>query len=92
MTEDALKKSLGGVLRTCRKQAKRSLSDVAAAADMSLGYLSQIELGKNAASLFMLWRITAALGVSLAQTLATVEQSAVPPIPTETVDEQPPAA
>ena len=40
---------------------------------ISLGYLSQIELGKNSASIETLYRISLGLGIKMAELFQTVQ-------------------
>ena len=40
---------------------------------VSLGYLSQIELGKNSASIETLYRISLGLGIKMAELFQTVQ-------------------
>jgi len=63
---------LGDVLRRHRLRQSRTLRDVAAAARISLGYLSEIERGRKEASSELLASLCAALGISLADVLAEV--------------------
>jgi len=63
---------LGDVLRRHRQRQGRTLRDVAAAAKVSLGYLSEIERGRKEASSELLGALCAALGVSLADVLREV--------------------
>jgi transcriptional regulator with XRE-family HTH domain len=63
---------LGEVLRRHRQAQARTLRDVAAAARISLGYLSEIERGRKEASSELLSALCAALGISLADVLREV--------------------
>src|SRR3954453_3709519 len=60
-----LREALGAVLRRRRIAQGRTLRDVAAAARVSLGYLSEIERGQKEASSELLAAICAALNVPL---------------------------
>jgi transcriptional regulator with XRE-family HTH domain len=78
---------LGDVLRRHRQRQQRTLRDVAAAAKVSLGYLSEIERGRKEASSELLGALCAALGISLADVLrevsddiAALERGALAPI------------
>ena len=85
-----LREALGAVLRRRRIAQGRTLRDVAAAARVSLGYLSEIERGQKEASSELLAAICAALNVplsdifrELADELAIVETVTVltsPPV------------
>ena len=63
---------LGDVLRRHRVRQSRTLRDVAAAARISLGYLSEVERGRKEASSELLASLCQALGISLADVLAEV--------------------
>lgn len=82
---------LGDVLRRHRQQQARTLREVASAARISLGYLSEVERGQKEASSELLTSICAALGIRLsdvlsdvAEQLASFEPAPAPAIP-ETV-------
>jgi CheY-like chemotaxis protein/DNA-binding XRE family transcriptional regulator len=74
MSEDALRESLGLVIRERRKGQGLTLKQLADRTSVSLGYLSQIELGKNSASIETLYRISLGLGIKLADLFHAVEQ------------------
>jgi len=63
---------LGEVLRRHRQRQGRTLRDVAAAARVSLGYLSEVERGVKEASSELLSAVCDALDVSLADVLREV--------------------
>jgi transcriptional regulator with XRE-family HTH domain len=63
---------IGRVLRAARLRQGRTLRDVAAAAGVSLPYLSEVERGRKEASSEILASICRALGLSLADLLAEV--------------------
>jgi len=75
MTEDALREALGAAIRERRKGLNFTLQDLSRKTAVSLGYLSQIELGKNSASIETLYRISLALGVKMADLFATIQRS-----------------
>lgn len=56
---------LGDVLRRHRQRQARTLRDVAAAARISLGYLSEIERGRKEPSSEMIAALAGALGTTL---------------------------
>ena len=58
---------LGEVLRVQRSAQQRTLRDVAAAANVSLGYLSEVERGQKEASSELIHSICVALGLPLWQ-------------------------
>lgn len=64
-----LREALGAVLRTYRLDANRTLRDVAEAARVSSGYLSELERGRKEVSSEVLRSICDALGVNLAVVL-----------------------
>jgi CheY-like chemotaxis protein len=66
LSEAALRESLGSAIRERRKGLGLTLAQMAQRTGVSLGYLSQIELGKNSASVETLYRISLGLGVRLA--------------------------
>ena len=74
MSEEALREALGAVIRERRKAQGLTLSDLAKRTKVSLGYLSQIELGKNSASIETLYRISLGLGTKLAELFQAVQQ------------------
>ena len=82
MTETALKEALGAAIRNRRKALGLTLSDLSKRtaelsrkrAGVSLGYLSQIELGKNSASIETLYLISLALGVKLSELFQSIQQ------------------
>jgi transcriptional regulator with XRE-family HTH domain len=67
-----LRRLVGDVLRRHRQRQSRTLREVSAAAQVSLGYLSEVERGRKEASSELLASICAALGVSLADVLREV--------------------
>ena len=73
MTEDALKKSLGEAIRDRRKALGLTLANMSDRTGVSLGYLSQIELGKNSASIETLYRISLGLGIRMSDLFQTVQ-------------------
>ncbi|OWK46436.1 response regulator [Fimbriiglobus ruber] len=74
MTEDALKEALGAAIREKRKVLGFTLSNMSERTGVSLGYLSQIELGKNSASIETLYRICLALGIKMSDLFAAVQR------------------
>jgi transcriptional regulator with XRE-family HTH domain len=67
-----LRTLLGEALRRHRIRQGRTLRDVAAAATVSLGYLSEIERGQKEASSELLAAVCAALGVPMSDLLREV--------------------
>jgi DNA-binding response OmpR family regulator len=75
MTEDALREALGSAIRERRKALGLTLSNMSDRTNVSLGYLSQIELGKNSASIETLYRICLALGMKMSELFQAVQRS-----------------
>jgi len=67
-----LRRLVGDVLRRHRLRQSRTLREVSAKAQVSLGYLSEVERGRKEASSELLAAICAALDVSLAEVLREV--------------------
>lgn len=68
MTQTAaplLRTEIGDVLRSLRQRQHRTLREVSSEAQVSLGYLSEVERGQKEASSELLEAITGALGVPL---------------------------
>jgi len=74
MTEEALRESLGAAIRERRKALGFTLSTMSEKTGVSLGYLSQIELGKNSASIETLYRICLALGIKMSDLFTAVQR------------------
>ena len=75
MSETALCESLGNAIRQRRKGLGLTLAQMAQRTGVSLGYLSQIELGKNSASIETLYRISLGLGIKMSELFQTVQAS-----------------
>ncbi|HEY8503699.1 MAG TPA: response regulator [Gemmataceae bacterium] len=75
MTEEALRESLGAAIRERRKALGLTLHKMSQRTGVSLGYLSQIELGKNSASIETLYKICLALGIKMADLFQAVQKS-----------------
>jgi DNA-binding response OmpR family regulator len=73
LSEEALREQLGTVIRERRKAMGLTLADMARRTGVSLGYLSQIELGKNSASIETLYRIALGLRVRVADLFQAVQ-------------------
>ena len=74
-----LREALGSVLRGMRGEAGRTLRDVAVAARVSPGYLSEIERGRKEASSELLAAVSEALDVSLGEILIRASLEVSPP-------------
>ncbi len=75
MSETALRESLGNAIRDKRKGMGLTLAEMAKRTGVSLGYLSQIELGKNSASIETLYRICLGLGMKMSELFETVQKA-----------------
>lgn len=75
MSESALCEALGNAIRQRRKALGLTLAQMAQRTGVSLGYLSQIELGKNSASIETLYRISLGLGIKMSELFHTVQAS-----------------
>ncbi|WP_081687184.1 helix-turn-helix domain-containing protein [Glycomyces tenuis] len=69
-----LRELLGETLRRRRRAQKRTLRDVSKQANVSLGYLSEIERGHKEASSELLASVCGALQVRLSEVLAEVSR------------------
>lgn len=74
LSEEALRESLGAIIRERRKGLGLTLAQMAQRTGVSLGYLSQIELGKNSASIETLYRISLGLGIKMADLFQSVQK------------------
>ena len=72
---ELLRTHIGSVLRDARVSQGRTLRDVAASANISLGYLSEVERGQKEASSELLNAICLALDLSLINVIATIQSS-----------------
>ena len=70
-----LRTLLGEALRTTRLRQQRTLREVSAIAQVSLGYLSEVERGQKEASSELLASICRALGVRLSDVLRDVSET-----------------
>ncbi len=70
-----LRDALGETLRDARTRQNRTLRDVSTAANVSLGYLSEVERGRKEASSELLASICDALDVELAEILSAVSHT-----------------
>jgi transcriptional regulator with XRE-family HTH domain len=70
-----LRKVIGDVLRARRLAQHRTLRDVSTAANVSLGYLSEIERGHKEASSELLAAICEALGAGLSDVMGEVSST-----------------
>ncbi len=75
VTVAVLRTLLGEALRTTRLGQERTLREVSSAAQVSLGYLSEVERGQKEASSELLASICRALGVRLSDVLREVSES-----------------
>jgi transcriptional regulator with XRE-family HTH domain len=70
-----LRTLLGEALRTTRLRQERTLREVSGIAQVSLGYLSEVERGQKEASSELLASICRALGVRLSDVLREVSET-----------------
>ena len=70
-----LRDALGDTLRDARTSQNRTLRDVSTAANVSLGYLSEVERGRKEASSELLASICEALDLNLSDVLVTVSDT-----------------
>jgi len=70
-----LRRVLGDALRARRQAQHRTLREVSGAANVSLGYLSEVERGQKEASSELLAAICDALGAQLAEVLRDVSDT-----------------
>lgn len=70
-----LRDALGDTLRDARNSQNRTLRDVSTAANVSLGYLSEVERGRKEASSELLASICEALDLNLSDVLVTVSDT-----------------
>ena len=93
-----LRRVIGDALRSRRQSQHRTLREVSTAANVSLGYLSEIERGQKEASSELLAAICDALGARLSEllgevssTMATAEQvdGVLAPVPARSAEAQP---
>jgi CheY-like chemotaxis protein len=75
LSETALREALGQAIRERRKTLGLTLAQMAQRTGVSLGYLSQIELGKNSASIETLYRISLGLGLKMSDLFLTIQPS-----------------
>jgi DNA-binding NtrC family response regulator len=73
LSEAALRECLGEAIRQRRKALGLTLAQMARRTSISLGYLSQIELGKNSASIETLYRISLGLGIKISDLFQTIQ-------------------
>lgn len=70
----ALREVIGGVLRGHRMRQGRTLRQVSAEAQVSLGYISEVERGQKEASSELIAALCTALDVPLSQVLADASE------------------
>ena len=70
-----LRDALGETLRDARTSQSRTLRDVSTAANVSLGYLSEVERGRKEASSELLASICDALELQMSDVLDTVSRN-----------------
>jgi DNA-binding response OmpR family regulator len=75
LSPEALRQVLGSAIRKRRKAMNLTLKQMAERTKISLGYLSQIELGKNSASIETLYSISVGLGLRMSELFQAVQLS-----------------
>jgi len=75
LSKKALREALGSAIRKRRKALGMTLAKMAEKTGISLGYLSQIELGKNSASIETLYQISVGLGLRMSELFQAVQSS-----------------
>ena len=75
LSEEALREQLGAAIRERRKALGLTLAEMSQRSSVSLGYLSQIELGKNSASIETLYRIALGLRIRVADLFQNLQAS-----------------
>jgi DNA-binding response OmpR family regulator len=73
LSEERLRESVGAAIRERRKALGLTLKEMSDRTSLSLGYLSQIELGKNSASIETLYRISLGLGIHMADLFQSIQ-------------------
>ncbi len=76
-----LRQVVGGVLRRERLRQRRTLREVAAAARVSMPYLSEVERGRKEASSEVLAAVAQALGLRLLDLVGLVERDLLAALP-----------
>lgn len=77
LADDDLAPTVGSNLRELRQRKRLSLDRLASASGVSRAMLSQIELGRSAPTINVLWKITRALDVPFAALLSEQERGHV---------------
>lgn len=72
--EDAIKNSIGIVLRQLRTKAKLSQEDLALEANLQRNYVSLIELGKNNPTINVIFKLSVALNIKPSNLIMLVEK------------------
>jgi len=73
LSPSALRLALGNAIRKRRKSMGLTLKELSDRTKISLGYLSQIELGKNSASIETLYKISVGLGLRMSELFQAVQ-------------------
>lgn len=75
VSDEALREAVGAVVRERRRAADLTLVDLARRADISVGFLSQIELGKNSPSVDTLYRLCLVLKIRMSDIFVEIERA-----------------
>lgn len=76
---DPLLNRLGRVIRRRREERRLSISDLAARADLSSRFVTEIQAGRGNVSILRLAALAAALGTTASQLVAAAESETTPP-------------
>ena len=72
-TEQRRRPAVGAQVRRWRTDRGMTLANVAEKTGLNIGYLSQIELGKNSASIETLYRISLGLGIRMGELFQAIQ-------------------
>jgi CheY-like chemotaxis protein len=75
LSDRALRQALGNAIRKRRKTMGLTLKVMAERTGISLGYLSQIELGKNSASIETLYKLSVGLGLRMSELFQALQSA-----------------
>jgi CheY-like chemotaxis protein len=75
LSDRALRQALGNTIRKRRKTMGLTLKEMAERTGISLGYLSQIELGKNSASIETLYKLSVGLGMRMSELFQALQSA-----------------
>lgn len=73
LSNESLREKLGATLRERRKTLGLTLADLSKRTEISVGYLCQIELGKNSATVETMYRIVLGLNLRMAELFHNIQ-------------------